>query len=322
MRIEELKKSLSEHQFSIYLVEGEDAYFRDLALKTLQNKFLSAPDLNLSTFKGADVKTNPSEMVEALMQYPFMSEKRVVVVYDYMPTASDLKNKQLASYLDNPIDTSLLIIVNVNKCEPLKKFKSVCVVDCGKSTLELITRYIQGTLKRNNLIITAQNARLLSEYCQMDMTRISGEVEKLSAYCHGLSEVTQEDIEELVTKDTDFQIFEMTERVAQKQYDKAYEIVNDMLSKSSDYQKLFLSLYFHFRKLFNYSISSGSPQAIAKQYGVHEYGVKKSIEQGKRFGLKRLKQILDMFEKYDCEFKSGKISAQAVLTLCLGKIME
>ena len=322
MRIEELKGSLSENLFPIYLVEGEDAYFRELAIKTLQNKFLSNPDLNLNTFEGSEVKADPSAMIEALLQYPFMSEKRVIIVREYLPSATDLKNKQLAEYLQNPVDTSVLIIVNVGKSEVLKKQKNVCVVDCGKSTLELLIRYIQGTLKRNNLIINAKTAQILCEYCQMDMTRISGEVQKLSAYCHGLMEVTQEDIEQMVTKDTDFQIFEMTENVAQKRYDKAYEILNDMLSKSSDYQKLFVSLYYHFRKLFNYTISLGSPAIIAKQYGVHEYGVKKAIEQGKRFGLKKLKQILDMFEGYDRDFKSGKISAQSVLTLCVGKIME
>ena len=96
MRIEELKGSLSENLFPIYLVEGEDAYFRELAIKTLQNKFLSNPDLNLNTFEGSEVKADPSAMIEALLQYPFMSEKRVIIVREYLPSATDLKNKQLA----------------------------------------------------------------------------------------------------------------------------------------------------------------------------------------------------------------------------------
>jgi len=321
LRIEELKKSLSERVYPIYLIEGEDAYFRELAVRTLQARFLSAPELNLNTFDGAFARSNPEEMVASLMQYPFMSEKRVVIVRDYHPTQSDLKNKELNAYLKEPADTSLLIIINSTSCDALKKFESVCVVDCGKSDIDLLIKYVQVTLKRSGLIITTKNARLLCDYCKMEMTRISGEVEKLSAYCHGLAEVTEEDINELTTKETDFQIYEMTENVALKRFDKAYEILDDMLSKSADYQRLFSSLYYHFRRLFLCAVSDKSPATLAKQLGVKEYAVKKSIEQAKRFSAKKLKQTVDMFERYDADFKSGKISIQSALTLAVGKIM-
>lgn len=322
MRIEELKKSFADKVYPIYLVEGEDAYFRELAVKHLQEKFLSAPELNLNTFEGGFAKSNPTEMIEALMQYPFMSEKRVVLVRDYHPTATDLKNKELDGYFKNPVDTSLLIIINSTSCETLKKYDSVCVVDCGKSDINLLIKYIQVTLKRSGLIITTQNAKLLCEYCKMEMTRISGEVEKLCAYCHGLAEVTQEDIEQLTTKETDFQIYEMTENVCLKRYDKAYEILDDMLSKSADYQRLFSSLYYHFRRLFFCAVSDKKPSELAKQLGIKEFAVKKSIEQAKRFTIKKLKQTVDMFEEYDAQFKSGKISVQSALTLSVGKIMS
>lgn len=322
LRIEELKKSFAEKVYPVYLIEGEDAYFRELAVKNLKDKFLSAPDLNFSVFEGGFVKGNPSEMIETLMQYPFMSEKRLVLVRDYYPTATDLKNKALADYLKNPVETSMLVIVNSTSCETLKKFENVCVVDCGKSDINVLIKYVQVTLKRNNLIITSQNAKLLCEYCKAEMTKISGEVEKLAAYCYGEAEVTQEAIEELTTKETDFQIYEMTENVANKRYDKAYEILDDILSKSADYQRLFSSLYFHFRRLFFCSVSDKSVGVLAKQLGVKEYAVKKSIEQAKRFSAKRLKQIVDMFEDYDAQFKSGKISIQSALTLSVGKIMS
>jgi hypothetical protein len=35
-----------------------------------------------------------------------------------------------------------------------------------------------------------------------------------------------------------------------------------------------------------------------------------------------LKQTVDMFARYDADFKSGKISIQAALNLAMGKIMQ
>ena len=322
MRMEELKNSLAKTIAPVYLIEGEDAYLREQAVKILQQKCLTSPELNLNTFEGSYVKSNPEEMVSALMQYPFMSEKRVVVLRDYFPSATDLKNKAIDGYLKEPTDTSLLIIVNSSSCEPLKKYDSVVTVDCGKADLSVIVRYIQLTLKKNNLIITSKNAEILADYCRMEMTKVSGEVEKLISYCFGNAEVTLQDIDELVCKENDFQVYELTEQVARKNNDKAYEILADMLSKSNDHQKIFSSLYYHFRRLFYCSVSSKTPAGLAKELGVKEYAIKKATEQCKKFTPKMLKQTVDMFAKYDADFKSGKISIQAALNLAIGKIMQ
>ena len=323
MRMEELKASLAKGVAPVYLIEGEDAYLREVAVKNLQDKCLSSPELNLNTFEGSFIKSNPEEMISALMQYPFMSEKRVVIVRDYNPSATDLKNKAVVEYFSNPVDTSLLIIVNSTPCEPLKKFDCITVVDCGKANMAVIVKYVQGTLKRNNLIITTKNAELLAEYCRLEMTKIAGETEKLIAYCYGNAEVTAEDIEELVIKENDYQIYELTEQVARKNNDKAYAILEDMLSKSNDHQRIFSSLYYHFRKLFFCSVSVKSPSVLGKELGVKsEYALKKLIEQSKRFTPKKLKQTVDMFAKYDADFKSGKISIASTLNLAMGKIME
>ena len=323
MRIEELKTSLASNVSPVYLIEGEDAYLREVAVKTLKDKFLTSPELNLNLFEGSYVKSSPDEMIDALMQYPFMSEKRVVLVRDYNPSATDLKNKALVNYFANPVETSLLIIVNNTACEPLKKIDCITVVDCGKANMSTIVRYVQGTLKRNNLIITTKNAELLAEYCKLEMTKISGEVEKLIAYCHGEAEVTAEAIEELVIKENDYQVYELTEQVARKNATRAYAILQDMLSKSNDHQRIFTALYYHFRKLFFCSVSNKGLSVLAKELGVKsEYALKRLMEQSKRFTPKKLKQTIDMFVKYDADFKSGKITIVSALNLAMGKIME
>lgn len=322
MRMEELKNSLNNGVAPVYLIEGEDAYLREQAVKILQQKCLTSPELNLNTFEGSFIKSNPEEMISALMQYPFMSEKRVVIVRDYNPSATDLKNKAVDGYLKSPVESSLLIIVNSTPCDALKKFDCVVTIDCGKADMGVVVRYIQLTLKKNNLIITVKNAELLADYCRLEMTKVSGEVEKLISYCYGNAEVTAEDIENLVSKENDFQVYELTEQVARKNNDKAYEILADMLSKSNDHQRIFTSLYYHFRRLFYCSVSVKSPAILAKEMGVKEYAIKKSIEQCKKFTPKKLKQTVDMFARYDADFKSGKITIQSALNIAIGKIMQ
>ena len=132
MKFKELKNSLSEQLMPIYLIEGEDAFLRENALRLIKQKALSEPDLNLATFLGQDIKADPETLLTATECYPFMSEKRYVVVRDYYPTAQELKSKILKRIFSQPCETTVTIIVNSDKCEALKKIETVTVVDCQK----------------------------------------------------------------------------------------------------------------------------------------------------------------------------------------------
>ncbi len=322
MRVEELKKSLNDLT-PLCLISGEDAFFRELAIKTIKKAYLTAaPELNYSVLDGSQVKNDPDGLVGALLQYPFMSEKRVVVVREYYPTAAELKNKSLAAYFAAPSETGLLAIVNQNPCENLKKLPYMTFIDCSKADIEVAVRYVQVTLKRENLIITAKTARLLCEYCGGDMTRISGETQKLASYCYGNAEVTEEDVTTMVVRDTDYRIYEMTEKIANGKKAEAYEIMNDMLEKSTEPQLLFTSVYYHFRRLFFCAVSALTPAALSQKLGIKEFAVKKSIEQSKKFSPKKLKNVVCKFAEYDAAFKSGEISIDAALFLAVGGIMN
>ena len=53
MLFSELKKSLdSGERYSVYLLEGEDAYFRARAEELLKTALINEPYLNIATFDG------------------------------------------------------------------------------------------------------------------------------------------------------------------------------------------------------------------------------------------------------------------------------
>lgn len=321
MRIEELKKSLEKEIAPIYIIDGDDAYLRELAVREIKNKCLGENDVDFCSYDGASVKNDPESLVSALLQYPFISEKRVVLIRDYAPSATDLKNKSLSAYLSSPAQTSVLIIANVSPCDNLKKISCAEKVDCSKASPSVVARYVAVTLKRRGISISEENARTLGEYCLFDMTRVCGETEKLAAYCYGKTEATKEDVNAIVIRDTDYRIYEMTEKLAQKNADGALEILNDMLYKNADPQKLFISVYYYFRRLFFCAVSNKSYGELAKDLGIKEFAAQKSVAQAKKIGARKLKNVITSFEKCDAGFKSGLISLDNALFVCVFKIL-
>ena len=306
MKFEQLKSSLASFVERIYLIEGEEAFFRARAAEMIKNAAMTEPDLNYALFSGADIKqSGGDDLVVALRSCPFMSENRVVEVSEWYPSASELKAKSLKDCFSEPSDTSVLLIVNEKPCDALKKCENVTVVDCSRADLQLIVRFIRKKAGQANLIVSTSVAEKIAEFCQFDMVRIDGETNKLIDYCKDKSEIDMASVELLVTKDAEYKSYEIVNFIAGKNYTNAYKIISEMRTPGEK-QMLLVSLYSHFRRMFYCATTKESDLAVADKLGVKEYAVKKSREQAAYFSPKRLKVVMDKLAQSDADFKSGK----------------
>ena len=321
MKFEQLKQSLKEKIEAVYLIEGEEIFFRTRAVEMIKAACLSEPDLNLTKTTGADIKSDGTDaLIMSLKSVPFMSEKRVVEVTEWYPTAQELKDKFLKEYFSAPDETSVLIIINEKSADQLKKISSVTVVECARADEQLITRYIRSKATKANLIISASVCAKIIDCCQCDLVKIDGEVDKLIDYCKDKSEIDEKAVDLLVTKDADYQIYEIVNFISRKDFTNAYKIISEMRTPSEK-QMLIVSLYNHFRRMFYCLTTKEDNASIAEKLGVKEYAVKKTKEQAVRFSAKRLKVIIDKLAASDAAFKSGAKSIDGVFAECIFTIL-
>ncbi len=319
MKFTEFKNAVENGEdFSIVLAVGEDAFFRERTIALLKNKFIAEPTINAATFDGGSFSVQ--DLLSSLYAYPFMSEKRLTVIRDFYPKAEALK-KDLKGYIENPPQGSLFLIVNEKPCEALSKFKTITQVECGKADLSIIVRWIKGRAGEDNVAIDGETAGLISEFCQADMTRVKSETEKLIALSGSGGTITRELVEENVSKSAEYKIYEMTDCIAKKKFDKAVEIIADMLYKGEPPQKLIVSVYNYFRKLLMVAISDLPPAALGNLLGMKEYAVKKTKEQAAMFKVRALKRAVDELADADYRIKSGRNEADELMWLNVFKIM-
>lgn len=310
MHYKDLRKSIENgEKFSIYLLEGEDGYFRSSAVEMLINAFCGEPSLNVATFSGA---SDEGDVLSSLNAFPLLSENRVTVIKEYYPTAAGLKGG-IGDFIRQPHKNSVLVISNEKPCEALKKHDGVTLVSCAKADIPLLAKWIKTTANAEEITVSDAVCRSIAEYCGSDMTRIKNETDKLIAYAGKGGEITEETVTLLVGRESDYKIYEMTEHIARKRVDKALEIVNDMLEKGETPQKIISSFYNYFRKLLFVAISDKPDAELAKllefKGAYAEYQVKKTKEQAALFKVRSLKKAFDGFSDADYKVKSGLIDA-------------
>ncbi len=314
----EFKKELSNgKECPVYLFEGEDAYFRERGLSLLVKEFVSEPSLNLTNLES---DCGIDELVISLNGYPFMSRKRLTVIREFYPKAEQLK-KGLKEYLENPSSECVLAVLNEKPCETLKKFDSVEVVDCKKADSTLLIKWIKAECIKSNVTIDGETASRLAEYCLSDMTRIETETHKLIDYACDVGKITVLDVDQMVSRDTDYKIYEMTDYIAKKKFDLAIDIIKDMSSKGETGQRILSSIYNYFRKLLHAGISGKTASELATAFGIKEYPAKKLIEQSKMFKKKSLKNAVDCLIEADFNIKSGKIDVDEQTWIAVFAIM-
>ena len=234
MKYTELKNDIAAGDRRIYLLEGDDAYFRSRGEEQIKSAFLELPELNFTSFDGASLKgASLTKLTAAMAAYPFMSQKRIIRAEELYPTESDYE-KYLSAAFENCPPSTILMIVNsgAGKGVQLKRKKSVTYIDCSHADEDTVCRWVFGTLKRAGISADVQACRRVAAYCLSDMARVEGEVQKLIAL--GADSVTEELVDEVVYKDADYRIYEMTDAVAYKNYSKFIDICTELSAGSAD----------------------------------------------------------------------------------------
>ena len=314
MKYTQLKDDIAQGARPIYLLEGDDAYFRTKAEEQIKAAFLEMPELNFAAFDGATCKGEAlTDLTSALSAFPFMAPKRIVKISEFYPTEGDYKRYLQSLFEDFPPE-SILVIVNTKagKAVDLKRKKSVTFVDCNRAEEDVVAKWAYVTMKRAGVSSSAEACEAIASYCVRDMARVSMEVEKLIEWGKE-GTVTKADVDNLVYKDAEYRVYEMTKAVARRDYTSFTLICADLLSKGYDENALLSSLLNYFKNLLAILTQSKPDSELAAELKMSEWAVRKNREEANRMGEKRLCSLIGSLFSLISSFKGGLITKDGAL---------
>ena len=214
-----------------------------------------------------------------------------------------------------------MVIVNEKPCDSLKKYSSVCFVECGKADISLLVKWIRAHCSQAKVNIDGETAKTLAEFCLSDMTRIKNETDKLVSYIGSGNTICLTDVENMVERDMEYKIYELTDCVAKKNFLGALTIVKDMTTKGEQSTRLLAYIYNYFRRLLHVAISDMPDAQMAKAFNVKEYAITKMKQQASMFKKRALKSAVDALCVADYKIKSGLADSDDYPYLTIFKIM-
>ena len=132
--------------------------------------------------------------------------------------------------------------------------------------------------------------------------------------------VTSQIIDNLVSKDTELKVFDLTIALSAKNIQKAQQILYDMLQAGEPPIKILGLIAGHFRRMFFAKINKGTGAELAKALGCKEYAITKAKQQAEKFTAKQLKDIQNLILEVDYSIKSGAMTQENALYYLIFKI--
>ena len=256
----ELKQALrSGDPGRLYLFYGEEAYLREYYLGELKKTLLpeGLEDFNLHTAEGKGCSVAWIE--QAVNCFPMMSPRTLVLVTDFdLFSLGEADREHLVTLLaDLPDYCCLTFVYDLLPYKADGRSKLVtalknhgAIVNFQRQEQGDLTDWISRRFKATGHSIDTEDARYLIFLCGDLMNNLASEIGKIAAYCT-TQRVTREAIDAVAVPQIDAVVFQMTDAIARKNFDKAVSVLADLLHAQEPGTKILSSMGKYFRQLYS-----------------------------------------------------------------------
>lgn len=324
LTVENLEKDLKQGNLnSIYLLYGEETFLLESCLKKIKNNFGERKE-GINEIKLDD--TNVNSIISDMETPAFGYEKKIIIVRNSGLFKKEGKRKtgvntklieNVARYINENIETikEAVVLVFVEKeieknelYKEVEKNGIVCEFQELKP-IQLIAR-IKAICKAYKVNIDDNTAKYFIECAGTNMQDLINEIRKLIEYGGENSEITKKEIDLLCIKQLDSVIFDLTDNIGKKNVTKALQVLNDLLYQKEPIQKILITLYNHFKKLYITKLAIRENKNIAESLKLklnQIFLVNKYKMQANYFGEKELRTIIEELINLDYNYKTGLI---------------
>ena len=316
----------------IYLLYGEETYLKENKLKKIKKEFGEL--IQGINFISID-ETNTDNIISDIETPAFGFERKLIVVKNtnlFKKEKKTVKNpliEKIGEYIEKyheQINESIDLVFLEDEVEENNLFKTIKkygeVTEFKGLKLPELIKNIKNICGLYKVTIDEQASKYLVECCGTDMQDLINELRKLIEYVGEGNEITIKEIELLSTKQIQAIIFDLTDNIGKKDIKKSLDVLRGLIISKEPPQKILVTLYNHFKKLFIVKIAEENNKDLAISMKLKPnqlFLTTKYRQQAKFFNKGELQSIIKELSELDRKYKIGLINLEIGLESILCK---
>ena len=248
----EFRKQLKSGNIGSYVFYGEEDYLKSHAVSLVADTICPDPTFAFFNIIKIDaVKFSPDTLLDAIMQPPMMTEKKLIILsgFDFNAQHSvDLESLFDAFALLADYEYTSLIVTVASGCidEGYSPSKPSAVIQrlsehltpvrFEKCTPQRLASWAERHFAHGGVKIDQKNLAYLIEYCGTGMYNLANEIDKLCAFVlfENRDKVTDEDIRNICIADVEFDTFALSNAIMEGRSSEALAVLDYLRFKRID----------------------------------------------------------------------------------------
>ena len=316
----------------LYLFHGEEAYLREYYVGRLKQALLppGLEDFNLHTAQGKDCSAEWIE--QAVDCLPMMSQRTLVLVtdFDLYGQGETARNKLAALFSALPDYCCLVFVYDLlpYKADGRSKLAAALkahgsVVDFQRQSQGDLADWIARRFQAAGHSIAGEDARYLIFLCGELMTNLAGEIGKIAAYAPG-QRVTRADIDAVAIPQVEAIVFQMTDAIARKDFNRAASVLADLLHSQEPPLRILATMGKYFRQLYTarlYLERGLGGEALMTLWNLRSaYRADKLMDAARAFSLPWCRHAVLRCSQAELQLKSHYGQERELLTTLLAEL--
>lgn len=318
----------------IRVLHGEDEYSRSEALVKIRES--AGPeevrDPNTTVFEGRGFKLN--DVIGAAQVVPFMADRRVIIVHDVLGRMQKRDKslgdewRALTEKLNEiPASTELVFVEEVSLRDNGLALKSVGpsarIQEYRPKRRGELEIWVRDRFAHHNAQATRDAVARIAWLAGSDTRLLDQEIKKLALYA-GDREVTQDDVDLMVSDAREANIFAAVDAVLERRPAVAMKLLYSLLSSGSSVQTVLSMLARQVRLLIltiELNQQGVQQEELGKRIGLtNRYALDKTMRQSTSFGTDHLANILRRLLAADLAIKQGEMDERLAVEILVGEL--
>ena len=222
-----------------YLFHGEESYLREFCLSEIRRQLVPEgfEAFNFHRLEGKGLTAQA--LTEAVEAMPMMAERTMVQVVDWdvYKLPEEQRRGLIALLEDLPPYCCLVLVYDLLEYKPNRTYKKlygalsahVREVKFQPLNQDQLMTWVARRLKAAGHTIDVPTAEHLLFTCGALMNQLIPEIAKIAAYAQG-ERITRADIDAVASPVVEAQVFDMTRAVSRGDFDRAAELLGQLLT--------------------------------------------------------------------------------------------
>lgn len=283
----------------------------------LKNQLLTEVNFEPTDLSQAYYDLTPSNSdlaLEDLESLPFFSDSRLVILENLVNLTTAKKNvldekqlKRFENFLDDPPETTQLVLILYGKLDSrlkvVKKLKAkAALLEAQELKSQELIQYFSRISPLPKAVLSLIAAKSNDNFSVMKQN-----IDLVQTYALG-REVTLDDVEKVVPKSLQDNIFALTDLIFKGKIDEARDLVHDLTLQGEDLIKILAILTNSYRLYLQVKLFQAKGWQENQQVAflkMHPYPVKLANQLVRKLNVKSLKNGLSDLIKLDFDIKTS-----------------